>query len=104
MASEAERAFAGLVERFAHVPGVDEGTGFGTAPGLRIGGKIFAMLPHGALVVKLPRERCAAIAEAGEGELFVVGTRTMREWLVVDGTDEDAWAALATEALEYVRP
>jgi hypothetical protein len=103
MAPQAELAFAALVERFAHVPGVDQGTGFGTAPGLRVDGKIFAMLPHGALVVKLPRDRCAAMVAAGEGELFVVGKRTMREWLVVDGVDEDAWAELAADAPEFVR-
>ena len=32
-----------------------------------------------------------------------VGTRTMREWLVVEGIDSDAWAELAAEALGYVR-
>jgi hypothetical protein len=103
MADDAELAFAALVERFAHVPGVDRGTGFGTAPGLRVEGRIFAMLPHGALVVRLPADRCAAIVAAGEGEPFVVGKRIMREWLVLDAVDEEAWAALATEALEYVR-
>jgi hypothetical protein len=103
MADDAELAFAALVERFAHVPGVDQGTGFGAAPGLRVEGKIFAMLPHGALVVKLPPDRCAAMAAAGDGEPFVVGKRAMREWVVVDGVDEDAWTELATEALEYVR-
>jgi hypothetical protein len=101
--SDPEAAFAVLSERFAGEPDVEPGTGFGSAPGLRVGGKIFAMLPEDALVVKLPAERCAAMADAGEGRPFVVGRRTMREWIVVEGGDEAAWAALASDALAYVR-
>jgi hypothetical protein len=100
----AEDAFAALVERYAGEPDVDLGTGFGTAPGLRVGGKIFAMLPHGELVVKLPAERCTALIEAGGARAFVIGTRTMREWLVVEGIDADGSSSLAAEALDYVRP
>jgi hypothetical protein len=100
---DTEEAFATLAERFAREPGVEFGTGFGPAPGLRAGGKIFAMLPHGELVVKLPAARCAALVDDGDGHLFVVGKRTMREWLVVDGIDPESWLALAAEALEYVR-
>ena len=100
---DAETAFAALAARFEAEPDVEHGTGFGSAPGLRAGGRIFAMLPHGELVVKLPAERCAAMVEAGEGRLFAVGNRTMREWLVVDGVDADGWAALADDALTYVR-
>src|SRR4051794_19072641 len=102
-ATEAEAAFAALAERFAGEPDVEAGTGFGSAPGLRAGGKVFAMLPHGELVVKLPAERCAAMVDAGEGRLFEVGRRTMREWVVVGGVDPAAWAALAGDALAYVR-
>jgi hypothetical protein len=101
--ADAEAAFAALGDRFAGEPDVEPGTGFGSAPGLRAGGKVFAMLPHGELVVKLPAERCAAMVEAGAARPFVVGRRTMREWVVVAGVDPDAWAALATDALAYVR-
>ncbi len=79
------------------------GTGFGSAPGLRVGGKIFAMLPAGELVVKLPADRCAAMIDDGKGRPFEVGARTMREWLVVRAVDPDAWADLAGDALTYVR-
>ena len=101
--TDAEAAFETLVGRFAREPDVTLGTGFGASPGLRVDGRIFAMLPEGALVVKLPADRCAAMVEAGDGSLMVSGKRTMREWLVVDGVDEDRWAALAADALGYVR-
>ena len=100
---DAEIAFHELAEHFVREPGVESGTGFGSAPGLRAAGKIFAMLQHDRLVVKLPADRCAALIEAGDGQPFVVGRRTMREWLVVDGVDTDAWTPLAAEALAYVR-
>lgn len=101
--ARAEAAFRALAARFADEADVESGTGFGSAPALRVAGKIFAMLPQGELVVKLPPERCAAMVEAAEGRLFVVGRRTMREWLVVDGLDPDSWATLADDALAYVR-
>jgi hypothetical protein len=101
--TKADAAFAVLAERFGGEPDVEAGTGFGSARGLRAKGKIFAMLPHSELVVKLPADRLAALVEAGQGRLFVVGKRTMREWLVVEGVDPEAWAKLAAEALAYVR-
>jgi hypothetical protein len=101
--TEAEAAFATLQQRFLREPDVDSGTGFGNAPGLRADGKIFAMLPHDELVVKLPADRCAAIVGGVGGRPFVVGKRTMREWLVVEGVVPDTWAELAAEALAYVR-
>jgi hypothetical protein len=102
-AGEGESAFAALAERFDGEPGVESGTGFGSAPGLRVGGKIFAMLPYGELVVKLPAERCQALANSGAARPFVSGKRTMREWVVLEAGDSGAWADLAGEALAYVR-
>jgi hypothetical protein len=99
----APEAFAALTARFIDDPDIDQGTGFGSAPGLRVKGKIFAMLPEDELVVKLPADRCAEIVEAGEGRLFVVGKRTMREWVAVPGVDLERWATLAREALAFVR-
>jgi hypothetical protein len=84
-------------------PGVEEGTGFGKQPGLRVGGKIFAMEIDGRLVVKLPPERCDELVEAGGTEPFVIGKRRMREWVAVEPGAHD-WPALAREALGFVRP
>jgi hypothetical protein len=82
-------------------PGVDEGTGFGTNPGLRVGGRIFAMEVRGKLVVKLPAERCEQLVAEG-AEPFVVGRRQMREWVAIEPGADD-WRALAREALAFVR-
>ena len=99
---EAEAAFAALAARFADDGDVQPGTGFGSVRGLRVRGKIFAMLMDGALVVKLPVERCATIVEGG-GRPLSMGRRTMREWVAIDAVDPAAWAELADAAHAYVR-
>ena len=98
--------FAELVHELACEPDVQppDATGsrrFGAAT-LRVDGSIFAMLADGALVVKLPAARVAALIAAGAGGPFSAGTgRPMREWLTAA---EDAdWPALAREALAFVR-
>jgi TfoX N-terminal domain len=82
--------------------GVTEGTGFGSNPGLRVDGKIFAMLIDGALVLKLPEGRCEELAAAGGATRFSVGRREMREWLAVEPDGQHDWRALAREALGFV--
>ena len=99
----AEEAFAGIAARLLHDPEIDEGTGFGTNPGVRVGGKIFAMLVRGELVVKLPADRCGALVEEGSGSVFQVGKRPMREWVSIAPDGAEDWDALADEALSFVR-
>ena len=100
---DAEAAFEAVAKRFADDGDVQPGTGFGSLPGLRVRGKIFAMLMGGALVVKLPAERCAAIVEGGGGRPLSMGRRTLREWVAIDAVDPVAWAELADAAHAYVR-
>jgi len=77
--------------------------GFGSAGQLRVGGKIFAMLVRGRLVVKLPRNRVDALIAAGEGERFDPGRgRLMKEWLTLSPAAETDWLELAQEALAFV--
>ena len=98
-----EERYITLVEAFLQYPGVvQEGKGFGSSA-LKIGGKIFAMLVRGRLVVKLPRQRVDALIASGHGERFDPGHgRIMKEWLTIDQTAESKWQALATEAMEFV--
>jgi hypothetical protein len=101
--TEAERRFEQLSARFLADPAVTQGTGFGSAPGLRIGGKIFAMLVKGELVVKLPKDRVDQLIAAGTGGRFDPGHgRLMREWATVPIDDADDWDRLAGEALQFV--
>ena len=71
--------------------------------GLKVGGKIFAMLVRGDLVVKLPRDRVAALVEAGLGRQFGPRRdgRLMKEWVVISG-DEPPWVEVAREARDFV--
>ena len=102
--SDAEAAFDAVAERYLVAPAVTGGTGFGTNPGLRVDGRIFAMLFRGELVLKLPAERCAALAADGAARPLEMGTRRLREWAVIAGPPEAvAWVALAGEALAFVR-
>jgi hypothetical protein len=61
------------------------------------------MLSRGHLVVKLPRERVAALIASGAGLPFDAGKGTpMKEWVAVSDADDNTWRALAEEALAFV--
>ena len=101
--AEAREIFERLADRFRAEHSVTEGTGFGSNPGLRVRGKIFAMLAHGALVVKLPADRVTGLVDEGVAERFDAGKeRPMREWAEVPAEHADRWDALAGEAFEFV--
>jgi len=99
--------FRGLVDAFADSPGVT-GPGVTTARGfgsdaLQVNGSIFAMRTRDRLVVKLPRDRVAALIASGVGSPFAAGkAHPMREWLTVEAADADTWLALAREARAFV--
>jgi hypothetical protein len=106
----AESRYAGLVEAFAREPDVSPPSasvghtrGFG-ANALKVDGRIFAMLAHDRLVVKLPRARVNGLVASGTGERFDPGHgRIMTEWLSVHEGSEDEWPGLAREALAFGR-
>ena len=95
--------FDELTARFLADPAVSVGTGFGTTPGLRVRGKIFAMLAKGELVVKLPRARVDQIVTSGGGARFDPGHgRLMKEWVTNSPRPGADWAEFAAEALAFV--
>jgi hypothetical protein len=101
--SDPAAAFAGIAGRLLREPGVSEGTGFGSNAGLRVGGKIFAMLVRGELVVKLPAARCVVLVASGIARPFDSGRgRPLKAWITVTETAEAQWLALASEALAFV--
>lgn len=95
--------FASLADALLTDPHVSEGRMFG-AQGLKVGGKVFAMLVQGRLVVKLPAERVKALVDAGVGDPFDPGHgRLMKEWITIPLATDVDWLALATEAKDYLK-
>ncbi len=103
--SDVDPGFAAVAAAFARNPKVSHGGGKGFGSGaLKVGGKIFAMMSSkGQFVVKLPKERVAALVAAGRGASFDPGHgRKMKEWAVIDAAPAE-WPALAREAYDFVR-
>jgi len=83
--------------------GVTAGTGFGKAEGLRISGKIFAMLVGDELVVKLPKERVDELVDADVAKRFDAGKgRAMKEWASIAPSGSRRWRGLVDEARAFV--
>ena len=101
--AEARERFDQLAARFHGDPSVAGGTGFGSMPGLRVGGKIFAMLAKGELVVKLPKTRVDQLVDGAIAGRFDPGHgRLMKEWAAVPLAAAGEWDALADEAFRFV--
>ncbi len=101
MKKSAALEFSKVTECFASDPDVLPGKMFG-AEGLKINGKVFAMLVKGELVIKLPAARCAELISAGRAARFDPGHgRQMREWVQVPLGTLD-WIDLASEARHFV--
>ena len=99
----AETLFDAIVEPFSGDPRVTRGAGFGSSPGRRVDGRIFAMLVRGELVVKLPKQRVAELVEAETARWFDAGKgRPMREWASISVARYGAWPGLVAEAYEFV--
>lgn len=97
------KALAPIVLAFESAkPTAATGRKFGSN-GLKVNGKLFALFTQGTLVVKLPRERVAALVASRIGTAFDPGHgRLMKEWLAVT-SPKASWVELAKEAHEFVR-
>lgn len=102
----ARQRFEEIAEEQVEHEGVTVGMMFG-GECLKLGAKVFGVLAHDRLVVKIPADRVNALVAAGEGERFDPGHgRPMREWLdtpmLSRDDDEDRWWALVDEARAFV--
>jgi TfoX/Sxy family transcriptional regulator of competence genes len=69
--------------------------------GLKRGGKLFAFVSRGDLVVKISRERVAELVGSGEGRPFESGRRVMKEWVRLSPVDEARCAGYVAEARRF---
>jgi hypothetical protein len=103
----ADALFARLVERYRDdsqvtLPVAEGARGFGDSA-LKVGGRIFAMVTRGDLVVKLPRTRVDELVGRGVGSPFDAGKgRPMKEWVAVAPEHGERWPELADEARKFV--
>jgi len=82
---------------------VTRGTGFGSTTGLRVGGRIFAMLMNAELVVKLPKARVDELVATGTGTRLGSGRgRPLKEWVTVPVVHCADWQGLTDDALAFV--
>jgi len=96
--------FAPVVAAFAKDREVTYGgKGFGST-GLKVNGKLFAMISSkGKFVAKLPKDRVEELVRDGKGEYFDPGHgRLMKEWIALDGGAK-SWLDLAIQARWFVR-
>jgi hypothetical protein len=100
-----ETRFAILAAALADEPGVELAAGrrgFGRDT-LQAGGRIFAMVSNGRLVLKLPTGRVAELIATGVGAPFDAGkARPLSEWVALVDADDATWRDLAREAAAFV--
>ncbi len=95
--------FESVAKAFSNDRAISQSRMFGS-PGLKVGGKVFAMLVKGKLVVKLPKERVENLVGSGEGKYFDPGHgRLMKEWVSIEPSGGN-WLDLASEARGFVAP
>ena len=70
---------------------------------MRISNKIYAMLVHGELVVRVPKARVDELVDEGIGRRFEPSPgRVMKEWLSLPPAASRRWRALVAEARAFV--
>lgn len=93
--------FLPVIEAFRGDGQVTRGRMFGSV-GLKVNGKVFAMLVKGKFVAKLPKDRVDRLVASGTGEYFDPGHgKLMKEWVALAGA-VDQWVDLSKEARRFV--
>jgi TfoX/Sxy family transcriptional regulator of competence genes len=98
---EANR-FDSVTEAFRNHADVLPARMFGSN-GLKVKGKVFAMMVRGSLVVKLPKERVDKLVGDELGKYFDPGHgRLMKQWVSLPDSSIIDWLALSEEARSFV--
>jgi TfoX/Sxy family transcriptional regulator of competence genes len=99
---ELDRRFAAVVATFAGDRHVTTGKMMASV-GVKVNGKIFAMMVRGKFVAKLPKDRVDELVRSGAGDYFDPRRdgRLMREWIQLRGA-KPSWIDLAEEARRFV--
>lgn len=86
-------------------PRVEEGTIMGGRC-VRVGGEFLGLVDYkgSGLVVKLPRERVAALIEQGHGQPFGPAGKVFKEWVSIPKRDRRRWRSLLREGVTFVAP
>ena len=74
-------------------------------PGIKTGGKMFAMSVKGELIVKLPKGRVDSLLASNKGKQFYHlfdKDRVMKEWVAIGQKNKRDWTKLAREAKDFV--
>ncbi len=101
--SDVDPKFAPVIAAFARDKQVTSGKMMASI-GLKVNGKIFAMMVRGRFVAKLPKSRVDELVQSGAGEYFDPrgDGRLMKEWIVLRAA-KPAWIEIAREAHRFVK-
>jgi hypothetical protein len=101
---EASELYDELTDDLLYDPAVGRATMMGF-PCVRLAGRFLATYDGraGCLVLKLPRERVAALIANGSGETFAPAGKAFREWVSIHTIDRDLWQQLLAEAVQFAR-
>jgi hypothetical protein len=71
---------------------------------LRVGKEFLALVDYkgSGLVVKLPKQRVAALIASGAGNPFGPAGKIFKEWVAVPKADRAQWRELLCEGIEFV--
>jgi TfoX/Sxy family transcriptional regulator of competence genes len=86
----------------SHLPGLHTGKALQNT-GLMVGGKLFAFVKDGRLVLKLPAKQIDLLIEAHGAVRFDRNQgKPLKEWVVMPAAASDIWPALAEDAHRFV--
>ena len=100
----ADTPWASIAQKMLKHQGVTNAKMFGV-PGIKTGGKMFAMSVKGKLIVKLPKGRVDSLLASKKGKHFYHlfdKNRVMKEWVAIGQKNKRDWTKLTQEAKDFV--